>query len=231
MNDIQILKQLADTDAYAPGTAMPSLAWSRKTARSEIERRMGMDTKDTANNTETPLGATEQREPATPTTVDDKPTKQTGKRRWSGAVVAAAAFGIVVVIVGAVALLATVESNDAVAPAAGPITFKARINLSESPVLGTFEVTTGADVLGCSSGTVVQVSNGETFGNNVMTCESGPNTGSFTIYHGGDGVYVWDVLEGSDDFTDLQGEGSWDFVLTGTGSVVETFTGDIEYGP
>ena len=116
-------------------------------------------------------------------------------------------------------------------PTAGPVAFKATINLSESPVVGTFSVTTGADVLGCSSGTVVQVNNSETFGNNVMTCDSGSNAGTFTIYHGGEDVRVWDVLESSDDFVGLHGEGSWDFVLTSSSTVVETFTGDIDYTP
>ena len=89
-------------------------------------------------------------------------------------------------------------------PASGPVTFKTMLNLSDPPVRGTFEVTTGADVLGCSSGTVVRVDNSETFGNYVMTCESGSNAGTFTIYHGGD-LFVWNVLESSDDFADESG--------------------------
>ncbi len=232
MNDSQVLTQLAETDAYAPGTAMPTAAWSRETARSEIERRMGMDTRDTTNDTGAPLGVTEQTEPGAIGAVNDTPTKQTGKRRWSGALVAAAAFGVVVVIVGAAVLLTTVDSDDAATPAAGPITFRAKINLSDQPASGTFVVDNGADVLGCSGGTVVQLASSEfSIGNNVMTCDSGPNTGTFTVDHGSQDVYVWNVVESSGDFAGLQGEGSWDFLLTDPGNVVETFTGDIEYTP
>lgn len=46
MNDNQVLEQLAETDAYAPGTLMPASAWSRDTALSEIERRMGMEPRE-----------------------------------------------------------------------------------------------------------------------------------------------------------------------------------------
>jgi hypothetical protein len=116
-------------------------------------------------------------------------------------------------------------------PAAGPVTLRAKINLSDPTVAGTFTVDTGADVLGCSSGTVVQVNNSGLSATNVMTCDSGPNAGTVTITRGGEDVRVWNVLESSDDFAGLQGEGSWDWALTGTGSVVETFTGDIEYTP
>ena len=118
-------------------------------------------------------------------------------------------------------------------PTAGPVAFKATINLSDSPVVGTFSVTTGADVLGCSSGTVVQMANPVWIGNSIMTCDSGPNMGTFTVDHGSEDVYVWNVVESSGDFAGLQGEGSWEFVLTSANaaSVVETFTGDIDYTP
>jgi hypothetical protein len=71
----------------------------------------------------------------------------------------------------------------------------------------------------------------ETAANLVMTCESGSNTGTFTIYRANPALFVWNVRESSDDFAGLQGEGSWDFVMTSTSTVVETFTGDIEYTP
>jgi hypothetical protein len=113
-------------------------------------------------------------------------------------------------------------------PTAGPVTIKTDIDRTVSPLSGTFGVTVGADLLGCSSGTVVSM-NSEKFGwdESVMTCESGANTGTFTIIHGGESR--WSVLESSDDFAGLQGEGRMSFVLNSTTTVVETFTGDIEY--
>jgi hypothetical protein len=73
--------------------------------------------------------------------------------------------------------------------------------------------------------------NSETFGkkDNVMTCESGPNTGTFTIVFSPEN-FNWSVLESSNDFAGLQGEGRFSAVL-GASTVVETFTGDIEYTP
>ncbi|MCH7901921.1 MAG: hypothetical protein IH818_13605 [Acidobacteria bacterium] len=72
--------------------------------------------------------------------------------------------------------------------------------------------------------------NSETFGkdDHVMTCESGSNAGTFTIIHSGE-LFDWSVLESSDDFAGLQGEGRFSFVFTSASRIVETFTGDIEY--
>ena len=114
---------------------------------------------------------------------------------------------------------------------AGAVTIETAIDRSVSPLAGTFEVTVGADVLGCSNGIVVSM-NSETFGktDHVMTCESGPNTGTFTIIFDYDDVSRWNVLESSGDFTGLQGEGRISFLL-GPTTVAETFTGDIEYTP
>lgn len=44
MNDTQILEQLAKSDAFAPTMSMPASAWDRSTARSEIQRRIDMQT-------------------------------------------------------------------------------------------------------------------------------------------------------------------------------------------
>ena len=114
----------------------------------------------------------------------------------------------------AILLLAVACGDDT--PTAGPVTIETDIDRSASPINGTFEVTVGADVLGCSSGTVVQMQS-ETFGkrDNVMTCESGPNTGTFTIIYASEG-FDWNVLESSDDFAGLQGEGLFSFVLGAT---------------
>ena len=72
-----------------------------------------------------------------------------GYRRWFG-------------YLAAILLLAVACGGDT--PTAGPVTIKTDIDRTVSPLHGTFEVTVGADVLGCSSGAVVQM-NSETFGN------------------------------------------------------------------
>ena len=126
----------------------------------------------------------------------------------------------------AILLLAVACGGDT--PTAGPVTIETALDRTLSPISGTFEITVGADVLGCSSGTVVSM-NSETFGktDNVMTCESGPNAGTFTIIHDAGDTSRWNVLESSDDFAGLQGEGRISFVL-GETTVAETYTGDIE---
>jgi hypothetical protein len=161
-----------------------------------------------------------------------EPPQRQSRRGW---VIAAATFALVIAV-GLTAALLSSPNTDAepAAPVAGPVTFRAKINLADPTVGGTFVVDTGADVLGCSSGTVVQLGGSQSsVGNIVMTCDSGPNTGTFTVDHGSEDVYVWNVVESSDDFAGLQGEGSWDFILTSANaaSVVETFTGNIEYTP
>lgn len=115
------------------------------------------------------------------------------------------------------------------APTSGPIAFKADIDASASPIVGTFEVTSGADVLGCSSGTLERTNLPNESFSDVMTCDSGSKTGTFTIQRSLSGLFVWDVRSSSDDFVGLQGEGNWDFRSIGASSFAETSTGDIEY--
>ena len=128
-------------------------------------------------------------------------------------------------------------------PAAGPVTFENEVDFSFRPVAGTFEVTEGADVLGCSSGTFVDSGSPDDGIERVYTCDSGSNEGSFTASFnfepnpdttGDNGT--WTVVEGSDDFVGLQGSGDWSIVyptpderisLSGVGA--GTWTGDINY--
>lgn len=141
------------------------------------------------------------------------------------------AAGVAAVI--GVAIIASTQNNEPApivtqpTPTTGPVTIETDVDRSVSPLSGTFEVTVGADVLGCSSGTLVQ---SDTFGklDNVMTCESGPNAGTFTIVYSTED-FNWSVLESSDDFAGLQGDGRFSFVMTGSSGIVETFTGDVEY--
>ena len=152
---------------------------------------------------------------------------------------------------------ATTPSNPATTVASGPttpsvaattttpvvvdadrVTFETEIDFSTRPVTGTFEVTEGADVLGCSSGTFVDSGSPNDGVQRVMTCDSGPNEGSYTValsFEANAGTVsdngTWSVVEGSDDFDDLQGRGEWSIVYdqTGGGSGAGTWTGDINY--
>ena len=106
MNDDQVLEKLSETDLYAADTLMPVSAWSREAALSEIERRTGMDTRDTTSGKETPPGVSDERKPSARPSTPERLMKETGRRRWSGALVGAAAFAVVV-IVGVAILLAS----------------------------------------------------------------------------------------------------------------------------
>lgn len=88
MNDAQLLELLSTTDALAPDLELPGSVWSREAALSEIERRIGMDTRDK--------------------TTGQIPGQIPGEqdRRWyRGWLVAAAAFIIVAAIGIALALV------------------------------------------------------------------------------------------------------------------------------
>jgi hypothetical protein len=152
-------------------------------------------------------------------------------------------YGFLAVVV---LLLVAACSDDSTTE--GPVTIVTQVDFSDRPVHGTFEVTEGADVLQCSSGTF---ENGfTTAGNNpkVFTCESGSNEGTFTTIFApfesapgpGDENGPWSVVEGSGDFVGLEGGGDWSVVfatptgdesfVTGDENVgVETMTGDIKY--
>jgi hypothetical protein len=131
-------------------------------------------------------------------------------------------------------------------PASGPITIETEIDSSTQPIVSTFEVTEGADVLGCSNGTfpipTSEPAHGDTSDEatevtKLMTCSDG-DTGTFTILfdpHGydtgpGDQNGPWSIVDATSDFAGLQGEGDfWVVGQDGTFIVTETFTGDIEY--
>ena len=128
-------------------------------------------------------------------------------------------------------------------PAAGPVTFENKVDYDDRPDAGTFEVTEGADVLGCSSGTFVDSGSPNDGIERVYTCDSGSNEGSFTASFNFDANPdttgdngTWTVVEGSDDFVGLQGSGDWSIVYPTTdernslhGLGVGTWTGDINY--
>jgi hypothetical protein len=101
MNDSQVLKQLAETDAHAPDTEMSNLAWSRETARFEIERRMGMDPQESTNKQGHPV-STVQPEPTDGSHVATRPPQTNRRQPW---LIAAGAFAVTLLVVAGVALL------------------------------------------------------------------------------------------------------------------------------
>jgi hypothetical protein len=140
------------------------------------------------------------------------------------------------VVMVMVLLVAACSSDDE--PASGPVTFETELDFSFRPVTGTFEVTEGADVLGCTSGTFVDSGSPDEGVERVYTCDSGSNEGSFTAtfnfeankFEESDNG-TWTVVEGSDDFVGLQGSGDWSIVYEATGPNigVGAWTGDINY--
>lgn len=121
-------------------------------------------------------------------------------------------------------------------PAAGPVTIENVVRFGSQGVSGPFEVTEGADVLGCSSGTFVDSGTPDSGIERVYTCDSGSNEGSFTTGFTFDAFTdegengTWSVVEGSDDFVGLQGSGDWFIVYPTNPDVgMGTWTGDINF--
>lgn len=123
-------------------------------------------------------------------------------------------------------------------PQEGPVTIANELDFEFRPVTGTFEVMEGADILGCSGGTFVDAGRPTDGVQRTYTCDSGSNEGSFTADFNFVAVPnevsdngTWTVLEGSDDFVGLQGDGDWSIVYdTDDPNVgVGSWTGDISY--
>jgi hypothetical protein len=109
------------------------------------------------------------------------------------------------------------------------------IDFSAEPYSGTFEVTEGAEILGCVSGSFVDtLSASGDF--KELTCESGERSRTFTIEFNPPNVWMaewtgpWTVKEGRDDFSGLSGGGEFQAVFDlEDQSGVEIYTGEIEY--
>jgi hypothetical protein len=141
------------------------------------------------------------------------------------------------ILVVVVMLLAAACSDDT--SKEGPITIVGQVDFNVQPIVGTFEVAEGADVLQCSDGTFEDefVSEGNIV--RVFTCDSGSNEGTFTaaftIAESEPGARfddgTWSVVEGSNDFVGLQGSGEWSVVYSDPDEPkgVDTWTGDINY--
>ncbi len=148
MNDSQVLTQLAETDAYAPGTEMPTLAWSRETARSEIERRMGMEPQETTDQPTSP-----QQQAAPPPSAPDQvitaPQQRTSPGRRRPLLVGVGAVAAVL-FVGAAALgIVAVVGDDATSPAAAPTATAAPVT-TQPPTTSTVPALTVDEALAVS---------------------------------------------------------------------------------
>jgi hypothetical protein len=152
--------------------------------------------------------------------------------------VAVAAFAVVLVV-GAVALVNSTQSDSFAAP--GPVTFEGAVDYSTRPVVGTFNVTVGADILECSSGHFVDEYISQDDIRRTMTCDTGDNTGTFTLSFAltgpdsgsGDENGPWSVVEGAGDFSGLQGAGNWSVVYSETDpdKGLDTYTGEMGFTP
>jgi hypothetical protein len=115
----------------------------------------------------------------------------------------------------------------------GSFTLVTDIDFRRAPYRGTFEVTEGADELGCSAGTFVDHDVALWDVNKVLTCTDGERSGSFTIRFrpGPEGaVSQWQFWPGTGDFTWIYGGGDFSFDYgDGRDSGVETLTGDVGF--
>jgi hypothetical protein len=135
-----------------------------------------------------------------------------------------------------VLLLAAACSDDT--PTEGPVTIVTQADFSGQTVVGTFEVTEGSEVLGCSSGTFVDTP-GDDGIHKDFTCEIGSKDGNFIAVFvpdpetpgPGDENGPWSISVSTQDFVGLIGEGDFSVVFAPDDAPrgVETLTGDIEY--
>jgi hypothetical protein len=128
-------------------------------------------------------------------------------------------------------------------PPQGPVTIVTDIDLSEFPFVGTFAVVEGAGLLGCTSGTFIDLPGG------IVPGARGNITKNFTCTEGGIGTFVanfqlasdvgpgdlnghWNITDAAGAFAGLRGEGDFSVdtdccPLSG----VETLTGSIHFNP
>ena len=125
------------------------------------------------------------------------------------------------------------DEDSSTGSTASSVEITTEIDFSEEPFSGTFEVTEGADTLGCATGTFVDGAGDEEI-EKTFTCTDGSREGTFTALitlPSEEGERTpWRVVDATTDFTGLEGEGEFsvdenDEDQTG----VETLTGEIAY--
>lgn len=105
----------------------------------------------------------------------------------------------------------TLVAACATKPTQGSVAITTHIDFTTEPPHGTFEVTDGADVLGCSSGTFVDTPTAPGTIHKEFTCESGTKTGTFTAEFSPDRGF-WKMVDATNDFSGLSGEGDFSVV-------------------
>jgi hypothetical protein len=108
--------------------------------------------------------------------------------------------------------VSTLAAACATSPTQASVSISTQIDFSGEVPHGTFEVTEGADVLGCSSGTFVDnpTANGL---HKEFTCDSGTKTGTFTAEFSPPSG-PWKIVDATDDFSGLSGEGDFSMAPT-----------------
>jgi len=130
-------------------------------------------------------------------------------------------------------------------PPAGSVVIEGTVDLSSDLYIGTFEVTEGENLLGCSSGTFVDFPAGSvppTPGRiaKVFSCADG-GTGTFTanfqplasVPGPGDRNGHWNFTGATGDFVGLHGQGDFSAVFDTfpPTTISETISGVIHYEP
>jgi len=118
------------------------------------------------------------------------------------------------------------------------VTIELQIDFAPDLAEGPFEVTEGADVLGCTDGTSVDAEGSSDGITKAFTCESGPNEGTFSMLFfpepdpagPADESGPWTDTTGTEDFAGLQGQGDMSLTLDSDTTGVVTFTGTVEFG-
>lgn len=121
---------------------------------------------------------------------------------------------------------------------AGSVAIEVEVDLESEPIKGTFEVTNGAELLGCGSGSVIEYA-GPRGITNELTCIDGTRQGTitlrWTVLDNADGPGElngpWTVAGATGDFVGLTGEGLWSGDDDGEATALGSFPGEIEFGP
>ncbi len=126
-------------------------------------------------------------------------------------------------------LIGTVSVTGATQPA-GPVTIVTEIDFSTFPFSGTFVVTEGDDILGCASGTFVDMQRGFGVVEKIFTCGSGSEMFIFLFT-----PFVrnphWEAWAGTGAFAGIHGRGRFSIEF-GQGDIAyETLTGVIHFEP
>ncbi len=124
------------------------------------------------------------------------------------------------------------------APTTAAVTFELSTDIGGSVPIGNFEVSEGAEALGCSGGRLYANTQDDEGASvlAVLTCEEGPKAGEFKVWFdlvalddSGDNFEgSWRIDGGTADFEGLEGDGELSGVRdTAANIIVQTHTGEI----